>query len=91
MPWPSRRKRACRGSTLPGDLELVLLSPTPKKLERLRKKWRKVITDMERDYPEPGSAEDWLLRLEDDARYGPTMTATCWARTRRRTSRRCSR
>jgi len=57
--------------TLPGGLELVLLSPTPEKLERLRKKWRKVITDVERDYPDPGSAEDWLLRLEDDARYDP--------------------
>jgi hypothetical protein len=52
-------------------LPRIQLSPTPKKLTRLRKRWRDVITDAERSYPEPGSSDDWLLRLEDDARYQP--------------------
>jgi hypothetical protein len=56
---------------LAGDLELVLLSPTPAELTRLRGKWRDVVTDVEKDYPDPGSTADWLRRLDRDRRYRP--------------------
>jgi len=56
---------------LSGGLDLVLLSPTPRKLTRLRKRWRDIITDAEKSYPDPGSSDDWLRRLEDDVRYRP--------------------
>jgi len=56
---------------LADEMELVLLSPTPDKLTRLRKKWKSIITDAEKDYPDPGSSDDWLRRLDRDSRYQP--------------------
>lgn len=56
---------------LAGGLQLVLLSPTPTELTRLRGKWIDVVTDVEKDYPDPGSTADWLRRLDRDRRYRP--------------------
>ena len=56
---------------LDGNLDLVLLSPTPDKLTRLRSKWESIVTDAEKDYPDPWSADDWLRQLERDRRYRP--------------------
>ncbi|MBN1660534.1 MAG: MBL fold metallo-hydrolase [Anaerolineae bacterium] len=54
-----------------GGLELVLLSPVPSRLAKLRKEWRRVITRAEKDYPDPGSTGDWLHVLDEDSRYDP--------------------
>jgi hypothetical protein len=56
---------------LAGSLRLVLLSPTPAELTRLRGRWKDVVTDVEKDYPDPGSTADWLRRLDRDRRYRP--------------------
>jgi beta-lactamase superfamily II metal-dependent hydrolase len=80
LPWNrTRDERAvviARRQELPRiplgcGLELVLLSPTPDKLTSLRSKWRSVVTDAEKDYPDPGSSDDWLRLLEEDRRYRP--------------------
>lgn len=47
--------------TLPGGLRLTLLSPTPARLEALRKEWKNVLR---KDGMEPGSAEDAFRVLE---------------------------
>lgn len=56
---------------LAGGLQLVLFSPAPAELTRLRGKWIDVVTDVEKDYPDPGSTADWLRRFDRDRRYRP--------------------
>jgi hypothetical protein len=56
---------------LKGDLQLVLVSPTPAELTSLRAEWKQVVTEAEKHYPAPGSMADWLLRLGKDRLYQP--------------------
>jgi hypothetical protein len=54
---------------LAGELVLTLLSPTYDKLKRLRDAWEEVVTEVEKDYPDPDSTADWFRRLDLDSRY----------------------